>query len=109
MSLFQDAISQQIDDDGKTRIVNFEIGDVPISLCIQPIPPLAVPSENIIYYSDEKSAKVLMKEKGITLKQKTRDGLYGSHKDLYICYIPLRKPKQISSNSIPPVIGEEAP
>lgn len=110
MSLFDGVISQQIDENGKTRVVNYKIKGEHISLCVNPIPPLDVEIVDELYRVERGLALRFMEKKGIEPTENIIGGISGSFQDLYICYIPTKPNEDIVPKGIlPPVLDTSKP
>lgn len=108
--LFEEAVGQYIDTNGKTRMVNYSINGGQISLCVSPIPPLRVPSINL---KDTKTVSVavaveFMKIKSLQVveqdgnKENGIKGIWVETKEqnsgIYYGYIPITPTKKTIGN-----------
>jgi len=107
MSLFEGVVSQYIDDNGKTRMLNYGDG---ISLMTSPLPPLNIEVDNTINKVTLEKAKKFIKERNLKISMQDGDseirqiqGLWvkdeKSNPEIYFGYIPIEV-----SDALPDVI-----
>jgi hypothetical protein len=96
-TLFEDIKSQYVDDNGKTRMINYKN----LSLMTSPLPPLDVPMDRTIIETSVKTALDFIKKKGLVLKSQdgnSEDGIQGfwvesaegNNTGIYYGYIPVQ-------------------
>lgn len=104
--IFENAESQYIDDNGKTRMINFDIDGDKLSLMTSPIPPLDLPSDRTISEISIKSALEFIRERGLAITFQDgneEDGIQGlwvemqeENPGIYYGYIPIKIAKSLS-------------
>lgn len=102
-SIFQNAISQYIDDNGKTRMINYKVKGGSLSLMTSPIPPLDLPNDNTILSTSLKIALNFIKERKLQItsqdgNEKEIKGLWVDIPDIYYGYIPVAATSDILKN-----------
>lgn len=71
MSLFEGAIAQYIDANGKTRLLNYKQSGRTVSLMTSPLPPFDLPSTTIIRNTPIAIASAFIKEKNLEVVRQT--------------------------------------
>jgi hypothetical protein len=109
--LLDGAIGQYIDNNGKTRMINYKVGSDLISLMISPIHPLSLKEDKTIHTISIQKALKFIKDKGLLVTQQdvsmTKEvdtplarGLWVETKDekvgIYYGYIPIIPIKPVS-------------
>lgn len=98
--IFQNAVSQYIDDNGKTRMINYKFQGTTLSLMTSPIPPLDLPSERNISTVALKAALKFIKDRKLQItsqdgNEKAIRGLWvemvEENPGIYYGYIPVAK------------------
>jgi hypothetical protein len=92
-------ISQQIDENGKTRILNFKTDGVKISLFIPPSPPLNVKISEKIYRVSEEVGRLFLKKKKIVYLKLTdkRDYIRGIYNKIFSILVPIDNEREEES------------
>nr|QBK86209.1 MAG: hypothetical protein LCMAC102_00030 [Marseillevirus LCMAC102] len=107
MTLFEDIESQYIDDNGKTRVLNYQSG---VSLMTSPLPPLNVPISKEIREIAQKTALKFIKAKGLQItmqdgNQQKIQGLWveSINSEIYYGYIPIKVSNPLSNIDYTPL------
>ncbi len=113
MTLFEDIESQYIDDNGKTRVLNYRSG---VSLMTSPLPPLNVPIDKTIREIKPKTALKFIKEKGLQITMQDGDketkriqGLWveSINSEIYYGYVPVKMSDALSNiEYTPPTLND---
>lgn len=96
-SLFEDVVSQYIDDNGKLRMLTYSSG---LCLMTSPLPPLDIPINKKIFETTKEELQIFLAEKDLEITMQDGDsedqliqGVWVEEKDsqvIYYGYIPIK-------------------